>query len=141
MKIVLSFLFVLFVYNAFAQTPQGCIIVYPYGTVPAYPNVYGTLLTGVSVPTTQAADIQGKPVYNGNISSPPGNYACYINPNPTSKRECAVRGGTSSSNYVWYGGVFAQNYYKCPIDDYLFLLMLPIIGLGLYFLRKRQIIF
>ncbi|WP_231461880.1 hypothetical protein [Pedobacter sp. Leaf132] len=119
------------------QNPSGCIIVFPYGAVSAYPNVYRSVLPGVSVPTNENADIQGKTVYDGQGLSVAVNYTCYKNPNPTTRRECAVRAGNASP-YKWYGGVFAQDYYQCPLDDYIPLLILPIGLIGFCYIRNRS---
>jgi hypothetical protein len=120
--------------------PSGCIIVYPYGTVASYKNVYSTPLPSVSVPAGQAADILGKPVYDGQGVSFAVNLACYRDPVPNTTRECVVRAGTSSP-YSWFGGVFAQNYYMCPIDDYIPYLMLLLTGLGFITLRNNRSVY
>ena len=122
--------------SVLAQNPSGCIIVFPYGAVAAYQGVYPTAL-GISVPSGQSADIVGKPAYS-NSGGIPVSYSCYKNPNPTSTRECAVR-VPSGSSYIWYGGVFAQRYYQCPIDDSSLILILSATILGGMILRRSLI--
>lgn len=141
-KNVLSLVLILMSSYAFGQNPSGCIV-YPYGAVSAYSKVYSNL-TGTSVPAGQNADIIGKPVYDGGPSgNGPGtavSLSCYKQPNNTSLRECAVRGGSSGA-YVWYGGLFAQNYYTCPIDDHIPYLAFSIIILSVMIIRKNKMNF
>lgn len=134
-KNLFLFIFVLLSFSAIAQTnPAGCIIVFPYGAVVAFPNVY-TTLTGVSVPTTENADIQGLPVYDGFGASVAVSYSCYRDPIPNSTRQCVVRGSSSQ----WYGGVLAQNYYQCPIDEYISYMLLALAALGFFIIRKQTV--
>ncbi len=134
-KNLLLFIFVLFSFSAIAQTnPTGCIIVFPYGAVAAFPRVY-TTLTSYSVPTTESADIQGLPVYDGLGAGVTVSYSCYRDPIPNSTRQCVVR-GTSTQ---WYGGVLAQNFYQCPIDDYIPYILLAMAALGFSIIRKQAV--
>lgn len=134
-KNLLLFIFVPLSFSAIAQTnPVGCIIVFPYGAVASFPNVY-TTLTGFSVPTTESADIQGLPVYDGFGAGVAVSYSCYRDPVPNTTRQCVVR-GTSTQ---WYGGVFAQNFYQCPIDDYIPYMILALAALG-FFIIKKQVV-
>lgn len=134
-KNLLLFIFVLSSFSAIAQTnPSGCIIVFPYGAVASFPNVY-TTLTSYSVPTTESADIQGLPVYDGLGASVAVNYSCYRDPIPNSTRQCVVR-GTSTQ---WYGGVLAQNFYQCSIDDYIPYMLLALAALGFFIIRKQAV--
>lgn len=136
MKFLFLLILVSLSLSLLAQNPSGCIIVFPYGAVAAYPGVYPTAL-GINVPSGQSADIVGKPAYsNGGGTSV--SYSCYKNPNPTSTRECAVR-VPSGSSYIWYGGVFAQKYYQCPIDDSGLILILSASMFGGMFLRRSII--
>ena len=96
-------------FSAIAQTnPAGCIIVSPYGTVPAFPNIY-TALTGFSVPATENANIQGLPVYDGFGASVAVSYSCYSAPPPTA-RQCVVRGSSTQ----WYGGCLLKTFISAP---------------------------
>ncbi|TKC12160.1 hypothetical protein FA048_00640 [Pedobacter polaris] len=118
-----------------AQNPSGCIIVFPYGAVASYPGVYPTAL-GINVPSGQSADIVGKPAYS-NTGGIAVSYSCYKNPNPTSTRQCAVRVPNGGSSYIWYGGVLAQNFYQCPIDDYIPILIVFTAIVGWVVIRKK----
>ncbi|MDQ0640888.1 hypothetical protein QF042_004453 [Pedobacter sp. W3I1] len=82
---------------------------FPYGTVAAYKNVYSTPLPSVSVPAGQAADILGKPVYDGQGLSFAVDLACYKDPVPNTTRECVVRAGTSGS--YWFSVIMLNVYY------------------------------
>jgi len=141
MKFILCLSLIFVSSYCFSQNPSGCIIVYPYGAVAAYPNVYLNPLIGVSVPTNEQPDIQNKPVYDGQGPSTPVNVSCYRDPSPTTKRECAIRAGlgTTASPFKWYGGVFAQDYYRCPIDDYIPFAVLGFAGLGFVLIRKQLV--
>lgn len=64
-----------------------------------------------------------------------------------STNTCRVYDGSgsvfSTSNYAFYGDGYSNNWSKitlCPIDNYSWLLILPISGIGLYRLRKRNLI-
>ena len=118
MKFLLSAILIIFSCNCFAQRQRvnGCIIVYPYLASPVvYPNGTGTV-----VPSGQGynGDILGKPVYNtsGGVSV---LNSCYADPNPTTTRQCAVLIGVVNGRNEYAGGVFAQNYYRCHIDDFI----------------------
>lgn len=136
MKRLIVILFVFVCELSFAQAPSGCIIVFPYGTVQSYPDVYSNYLPGITVPLTQAADIQGRPVYDGQGSHSFVSYSCFINPSP-SRRDCVVRAGFSP-NYRWYGGVFAQNFYQCPIDGYTKFAIFSAAFVGFIFIKRRS---
>lgn len=141
MKILLSVLLVVISFNCFAQRQRvnGCIIVYPYGAVTAYPGVYPNP-TGSFVPTGQGynSDIVGKPVYNtsGGVTVA---YSCYQDPNPTSTRQCAVLTGVVNGRNEYAGGVLAQNFYRCPIDDYIPYFVLAFAFLGFVMIKRRNI--
>jgi hypothetical protein len=144
-------LFILLCNSVFAQNQSvnGCIV-YPYNAGVSYAGRVFTQNIGFT-PTTQstsspviAPDIMGTAMYNGgiNISGPnvPVNVSCYKEPVNTSLRECSVRFQTSNTTpavYSYYGGVLAQNYYACPIDDYIGIFV-PFLGiLGFLFIKRR----
>lgn len=121
----------------FGQNPSGCMI-YPYNFGTYSGRVHQNRLWGVSVPRGAASDIQqGQPVYDG--GSPTFvNVSCYKQPSNSSLRECAVRVNDGAGGYYWFGGVFAQALYSCPIDDYIPYMLLAASILGLIFIRKQD---
>lgn len=133
MRVIITAILLIVCTSVFAQNPSGCIIVFPYGAIGSYPGVYPTPL-GINVPSGQNADIVGLPAYSSS-NGIPVSYSCYRNPNPTSTRECAVRVPNGNS-YIWYGGVFAQKYYQCPIDENLLYLMIFLVPISFFAIRR-----
>lgn len=141
MKISLSVLLTIICFNCFSQRQRvdGCIIVFPYGAVAAFPAVYPNG-TGTVVPSGQNynSDIVGKSVYNttGGVSV---QHSCYEDPNPTTTRQCAVLIRVVNGRNEYAGGVFAQNYYRCAIDDYIPYLVIICSMLGFATIRKYPV--
>ncbi|KQN32535.1 hypothetical protein ASE92_18235 [Pedobacter sp. Leaf41] len=145
MKFIFSIVALFSTTISFAQGPSGCIV-YDYSSnVPPYSGKVFTQIIG-TVPTTTstsspfiAGDIRGTEMYNGGITTTgigpniPVSISCYRQPSNTLLRECAIRFQTANTTpavYSYYGGLRAQNYYSCPIDDYIpyFLFISSIFG-------------
>lgn len=146
---IIIILSLFFTYNLYAQNVSGCIIVYPYGAVPTLADIY-TIPTGSNVPTTWAnTDIHNLPTYSGDV---PGvvpergaistNYPCYTPIVPTTLRQCAVRitNPSIAGGFDYKGGVLAQNFYRCPIDDYVWLMLFVAGGTVFFFIRKQVVL-
>lgn len=153
MKFILLFVLLIASICTYSQGPSGCIL-YPYNSNnPPYSGKVFTQNIG-TVPTTTstmspfiALDIRGTAMYEGGISTTvlgPNvsvNISCYKEPTNQTLRECAIRFRANASTpivYSYYGGLLAQNYYNCPLDDYILILILPLGAFGFYTMRKTN---
>ncbi len=122
--------------SAFGQNPSGCMI-YPYNFGGYSGRVHQNLLAGASVPPGYAADIQqGQPVYDGG-SPTYVDISCYRQPTNTTARECAVKVDFGGGHIDYFGGVFAQNLYSCPLDHWGLIMVLLSGILGFIFIKRR----
>lgn len=108
----------------------------PYGVITNYPDVYPNRISEF-VPSGQNADIVGKPVYD-RTNGIKVSYSCYST-RSYSVRDCAVKVPNSNGTFTYFGGVFAQNYYQCPIDDYVPYIILLFGGIGFIIIRRRTL--
>lgn len=136
MKILITISLIIVTSVTYGQTNYSGCIIYPYGAVSNYTRIY-TSSTGTNVPNTSTynADIRGKPVYNGLGASQPATMSCYRQPSNTSLRECAVQVDPTT----YFGGLLAQNYYTCPIDDDYFIYSIFLGALSILYVRKRNL--
>ena len=123
--------FVIFSCKLFAQSGSGCYV--------SSSSTFAVNLFGNAGPAG-SSDI--RPTYTGSLALM-GTTTCprvKSFGNNRGANTCYIRTGTSTSNYTYTSGnLYDYERENCPLDDYIWLMLIAIGGFGFIALRKYHL--